>query len=236
LAIDNLSLQAQRRRITGLIGPNGAGKTTLFNACAGWVAPAAGSIWLNGNDVSACSPSERARRGLARTFQQIELFDDLSVAENVSLGREAALAGRNIIKQLLCSRAEQHAVAQATAEALSRCGLEHLAHEPAWSLSTGQRRLVELARAVAGQFTMLMLDEPSSGLDVRETEHLAGLLTELVDTRDLGIVLVEHDMSLVMRTCSYIYVLDFGVPIFAGTPTEVAASDIVQSAYLGVQL
>jgi ABC-type branched-subunit amino acid transport system ATPase component len=173
---------------------------------------------------------------MARTFQQMELFDDLTVAENVSLGREAGMAGRNAFKQLVCTRAERHDIAEATKEALALCGLEALAEVPVWSLSTGQRRLVELARAVAGPFTMLMLDEPSSGLDVKETERLAALLTQLVADRDLGVLLVEHDMSLVMKTCSYIYVLDFGVRIFEGSPEAVAASSEVRFAYLGVQV
>lgn len=234
-AIDNLTLQAPRDRITGLIGPNGAGKTTLFNTCSGWVRPTSGLVFFDGLDVSSWSPARRARRGLARTFQHMELFDDLTVAQNVSLGCEAGLAGRNVIKQLVCSRDERKRIESATQAALAQCGIERLAAEPAWRLPTGQRRLVELARAIAGDFTLLMLDEPSSGLDVNETERLGGLLQDLFATRQLGMLLVGHDMSLVTRCCSYIYVLDFGQLIFEGTPEEMRSSTAVRSAYLGVE-
>ena len=234
-AIDNLTLLAPRERITGLIGPNGAGKTTLFNACTGWVRPTSGLVFFDGADVSSWSPARRARRGLARTFQHMELFDDLTVAQNVSLGCESGLAGRNVVRQLVCSREERQRVESATQEALALCGIERIAAEPAWRLPTGQRRLVELARAAAGDFSLLMLDEPSSGLDVNETAQLGDLLENLFANRKLGMLLVGHDMSLVTRCCSYVYVLDFGQLIFEGPPEEMRRSAAVRSAYLGVQ-
>ncbi len=233
VAVDGLSLTAPTGQITGLIGPNGAGKTTTFNACSGLVRPTGGSIWLDGRDVTKMSASRRARLGLGRTFQQMELFDALTVAENASLGHEASLAGANPARQLLSSPSEARTVSDAVAEALDLCGIANLSGEIAGSLSTGQRRLVELARCLAGPYRILLLDEPSSGLDHRESEQFGQILNRVVYERGVGILLVEHDMSLVMRVCDHIHVLDFGIPIFNGTPEEVTASSIVQHAYLG---
>jgi ABC-type branched-subunit amino acid transport system ATPase component len=235
VAVDDVELQAPRGRITGLIGPNGAGKTTTFNACCGMQALAAGSVHFDGDDITSLSPQARARRGIGRTFQRMELFDSLSVADNVALGREAGFAGSNPLRQLIAGREERSAVAEATADALARCGIADLAHRSVGSLSTGQRRLVELARVLAGPFSMLLLDEPSSGLDGEETERFGAILLDVLSARDIGVLLVEHDMSLVMRICSYLYVLDFGQLIFEGTPEQVRASEVVRSAYLGTE-
>jgi ABC-type branched-subunit amino acid transport system ATPase component len=232
-AVQDVSLHAPRGRITALIGPNGAGKTTFFNACAGWVSAQAGRVSIDGRDVTHLSPGARARRGLGRTYQRMELFEDLTVAQNVAIGREATLAGRSVLRQILSSRAERSLVADAAHDAMVRCGIQHLAGEVVWTLSTGQRRLVELARALAGPFSVLMLDEPSSGLDNIESAALGRLLRAIQATRDLAILLVEHDMPLVMETSDYIYVLEYGRPIFEGTAAEVSASDAVRHAYLG---
>lgn len=232
-AVDAVSLAAPTGRITGLIGPNGAGKTTTFAACSGLIRPNAGRIVLFGVDVTAVSPQRRAQLGMARTFQRMELFDSLSVAENVALGLEAHLAGTNPLRHLRSSREERRAVTASAEDALQLCGLAALSGRRAGDLSTGQRRLVELARSVASGCSLLLLDEPTSGLDRVETERLGRILRDLADRRGLGILLVEHDMSLVMSICDYIYVLDFGQQIFAGTPAEVAASEAVRAAYLG---
>jgi ABC-type branched-subunit amino acid transport system ATPase component len=236
VALDGVTLRAPRQQITGLIGPNGAGKTTLFNACTGWVRPKAGVVLLDGVDLSAATPAQRARHGLGRTFQRMELFDDLTVRENVALGREAAMAGRGVIRQLVTTRRERAEVSAATDDSIARCGLDSLGERQVGELSTGQRRLVELARALAGDFRLLLLDEPSSGLDGAETERFGEVVVEALSERDFGILLVEHDMSLVMAVCSYIYVLDFGELIFAGAPEEVAASEVVRAAYLGTEV
>ena len=233
VAVDRVSLDAPRGRITGLIGPNGAGKTTLFNACTGVVRPAAGHVLLDGVDITRWSSAQRARHGLGRTFQRMELFNELTVAENVALGREAALAGGRIVGQLVSRAAERRAVEYATRDAIDRCGLAAIADQPAGALSTGQRRLVELARGLAGEFTILLLDEPSSGLDHSETGSFGSILLDAMTQRDRGILLVEHDMELVMRVCNYVYVVDFGQLIFEGTPDEVRGSDLVRAAYLG---
>ena len=233
LAVDRFSLRAPLARLTGLIGPNGAGKTTTFNACTGVYRPTTGQVQLFGEPITARSTQARAQRGLGRTFQRMELFDSLTVRDNVRLGREARMAGSNPFKHLRCSRSDAHAIHRAADEALETCGIAHLARRRPADLSTGQRRLVELARCMAGGFRLMLLDEPSSGLDKTETVAFGRILRGLVEDQGVGILIVEHDMSLVMSVCDYIYVLDFGVPIFDGTPSEVGASDIVRAAYLG---
>ncbi len=233
VAVDGLTLDAPLGRLTGLIGPNGAGKTTTFNACSGLLRPAEGRVRLFGVDVTNVPAPARARRGLGRTFQRMELFDSLTVRQNVRLGREAAMAGRNPIRQLVSRADERETIASAVTEALSLCGLEARAGRQAGSLSTGQRRLVELARALAGDFRFLLLDEPSSGLDRAETVVFGQILRRVVDGRGTGVLLVEHDMDLVMRVCDHIFVLDFGQLLFEGTPDAVRDSDVVRAAYLG---
>jgi len=233
-AVKGVSLDAPLERLTGLIGPNGAGKTSTFNALCGLVRPSAGTIMLFGADVAGLSPQARARRGLGRTFQRMELFDSLTVAQNVALGREAHFAGSNPIHHLFTSARERAAVAEAVRGAIDLCGLDPFAAKRAGNISTGQRRLVELARAIAGEFRVLLLDEPSSGLDAVETKRFGAILRTLVE-RGLGILLVEHDMSLVMEVCDYIHVIDFGESIFEGKPTDVANSADVRAAYLGSQ-
>jgi ABC-type branched-subunit amino acid transport system ATPase component len=232
-ALQGLSLHVPTGRLTGLIGPNGAGKTTAFNAISGLVRPSGGCIHLFGEDISHISPPARAQRGLGRTFQRMELFDSLTVAENVAAGREASMAGSHPLRHLFARKAERVEMAEAMVEAITFCGLADLASRRVGALSTGQRRLVELARAIAGRFRVLLLDEPSSGLDATETRRFGGILRELIARRGTGILLVEHDMALVMAVCDYLYVIDFGQPIFEGTSTDVASSDVVRAAYLG---
>jgi ABC-type branched-subunit amino acid transport system ATPase component len=233
VAIDGVSLSAPPGRITGLIGPNGAGKTTLFNVCSGLVRPNAGSVQLNDRDITRVSAARRPQLGLGRTFQRIALFDSLTVQENVALGREGAMAGSLPWRQLLARRGERSLVADAANQALTMCGIAHLADRAAGSLPTGNRRLVELARVLAGGFTTLLLDEPSSGLDDRESELFGEILTDVVRDRGIGVLLVEHHMELVLGVCDYLYVLDFGRLIFSGTSDEAVASDVVRAAYLG---
>jgi ABC-type branched-subunit amino acid transport system ATPase component/branched-subunit amino acid ABC-type transport system permease component len=233
VAVADLSLKAPLGQITGLIGPNGAGKTTTFNACSGLVRPGSGRITLGGRNLSRLSPSARARLGLGRTFQRIELFDSLTVAANVALGAEAVKAGANPLTQLTCSPAERERIGADAAEAMRLCGVAELADVQAGVLTTGQRRLVELARCLAGPYDLLLLDEPSAGLDDEETRRFGAVLRQVVTRRGVGLLLVEHDMSLVMTVCDYLYVLDFGRLVERGTPKEIAASPVVRDAYLG---
>jgi len=233
VAVDGLSFSVPLGRITGLIGPNGAGKTTTFDACSGLNRRIGGQVSLHGKEMTRMAPPARGRLGLGRTFQRMALCDRLTVAENVALGRESGLGGASVLRQLAATRSQRAGTRAAAWSAMELCGITGLAGTQAGALSTGQRRLVELARCLAGQFDVLILDEPSSGLDRSETEALGRILRRTVEDRGCGILLVEHDMSLVMDVCAYIYVLDFGRLLFAGDPPEVAASPEVQAAYLG---
>lgn len=233
IAVDSLSLSAPSGRITGLIGPNGAGKTSTFDACSGFNRRIGGTVLLHGEDVTKVAPAARARRGLGRTFQAVELCDTLSVVENVRLGDEAARAGVNPFSQVVASRGAWRTTRVRALEALERCGLAEFADVEAGTLSTGQRRLAELARCLAGSFDFLLLDEPSAGLDAHETARFGDLLLEIAQETRMGILLIEHDMALVMRLCTEIYVMDFGKLIFRGSPAEVSASPLVRAAYLG---
>lgn len=232
-AVDDISLDAPTGLITGLVGPNGAGKTTTFNACSGLNRPGSGRILLHGSDVTDEGPAQRARHGLGRTFQRVELFNSLTVRQNVAMGHEASLAGRNPLTQMFGSRTATRAIAIATAEALALTGIERLADQQVGLLPLGQRRLVELARVLAGRFDLLLLDEPSSGLDGPETEQFGRVLNGVVDRRGCGVLLVEHDMTLVRTVCDRVFVLDFGTLIFSGTTDEMARSPQVRAAYLG---
>lgn len=233
-ALDRVSFSAASSAITGLIGPNGAGKTTTFNACSGLVRTIHGTVRLGGIDLAPYSVEERARLGLGRTFQRMELATSLSARVNIAVGVEAALAAARPDRQLRLPVADRAAVAARTDEAIERCDLAKIADVSVGSLSTGQRRLVELARAIAARFRFLLLDEPSSGLDREETARFGEILTDTAGRDRIGILLVEHDMDLVMSTCSLLHVLDFGTRIFSGTPAEAQASAVVRAAYLGV--
>jgi ABC-type branched-subunit amino acid transport system ATPase component/branched-subunit amino acid ABC-type transport system permease component len=235
LAVNQLSFSVPVGRITGLIGPNGAGKTTTFDACSGLNRRVGGTVSLKGVDVTRVGASARARMGLGRTFQRMALCDRLTVAENVELGREAGMAGRSVHRQMIARRTQREETKAAAWSAMELCGITDLARLQAGQLSTGQRRLVELARCLAGHFDVLLLDEPSSGLDASETAAFDAILRRTVAERGCGILLVEHDMSLVMNVCEYVYVLDFGKLLFEGDPASVAASSEVQAAYLGYE-
>ena len=232
-AVDGLSLIAPLGRVTGLIGPNGAGKTTTFGAVSGLVPPSAGTVRLFGQDVSRRSAAARARLGLGRTFQRPEVCPSLTVMDNVALGCEALAAGGNLWRQIVPRRNDTARLREQAAQALAACDITELADTLVAALSVGQRRLVELARVHAGGYRMLLLDEPSSGLDPAETARFGAIVRGLVAESGAGVLLVEHDMSLVMEVCDYLYTLDFGRLIFAGTPAETRASAAVRAAYLG---
>jgi ABC-type branched-subunit amino acid transport system ATPase component/branched-subunit amino acid ABC-type transport system permease component len=233
LAVSEFSMTAPTGAITGLIGPNGAGKTTTFNAACGLLRPTEGRILLHGQDVSSLGPAARARRGLGRTFQRVELFNSLTVRENISLGREAILGGGSPWSQLVSRPGDKALIAAATDEAIARTGIGSILDLRVGQITTGQRRLVELARVLAGPFDMILLDEPSSGLDQAETEHFGTVLTEVTREWGVGMLLVEHDMALVRQVCNRVWVLDFGRLIFEGDCSEMLSSDVVKAAYLG---
>jgi ABC-type branched-subunit amino acid transport system ATPase component len=238
-ALSGVTVHAPPGRITGLIGPNGAGKTTLFNVCCGFQKADEGTVTLEGRDLTSLSAAERARLGLGRTFQRMELFGSLTVRENLELAAESAHIGDDPLTQLglAGSTPSVRNEIRATADELLReIGLLPIADRLASEISTGQGRLVELARALARRPRLLLMDEPSSGLDVAESAEFGQLLARLVRDRGLGILMVEHDMSLVLSICEWIYVVDFGRPLMNGTPADVRASDEVRAAYLGQQL
>lgn len=222
LALDAVDLSAMPGTITGLIGPNGAGKTTAFNVITGLQPVVAGRVFLDDQDLARMKPHQRARRGIARTFQRLEVFGTMSARENILVAAEASAR----------RRARGGAPPLLTEALLERVGLAEVADEPVDLLPTGLARLVELARALATGPRLLLLDEPASGLDEQETAIAGSLLVRLAE-EGIAILLVEHDIELVSRVCSHVAVLDFGRLIASGPPTEVLADPVVRGAYLG---
>jgi ABC-type branched-subunit amino acid transport system ATPase component len=232
LAVDKVDLDVPAGTITGLIGPNGAGKSSLFSACAGEV-PASGSVVLFGRDISHMGPVRRARAGVGRTFQRIQLFRTLTVRENVAMGHEAAYVRKHPWSLVHALPSERRETNRVTDEVLDQCGLSEIQARVAGSLSTGQQRMVELARALASPARMLLLDEPSSGLSSQEGVRFAAILREATKASDRGILLVEHDMDLVASVCEKVHVLNFGRLIFVGSTAAALRSDEVRQSYLG---
>ena len=222
VAVDQVNLSVEPAAITGLIGPNGAGKTTIFNVFGGLQHPTEGKVLLEGRDITRLKAHARARRGMARTFQRLEVFGTLSVRDNIQVAAE-------IRKAWARDRSRPAAVAD---ELLERIGLGDVAESRVDAVPTGTARLVELARALATRPSLLLLDEPGSGLDQQETAVLGDVLLDLA-SGGMAVLLVEHDVELVMRVCDRVNVLDFGKLIAEGTPAEVQADPAVQAAYLG---
>lgn len=234
LAVGGVSLAVRPGTVSGLIGPNGAGKTTTFNAVCGVITPTSGRIVLDGRDISRLSTHRRARAGIGRTFQRLEVFASLSVRDNVRTGLEIrrSWSRRRGAAPAFLADGGDPAPGDEVELILERLHLAHLADLPVGSLPTGQARLVELGRALAARPHVLLLDEPASGLDERETVEFGDLLVGLAGA-GLGILLVEHDISLVMRVCEDLSVLDFGQVIARGTPEEIRSNEAVLAAYLG---
>jgi branched-chain amino acid transport system ATP-binding protein len=222
-ALSEVSIDVQVGHVTGLIGPNGAGKTTLFNVVTGLLGPNSGWVELDGRDITRRKPHQRARLGIGRTFQRLETFGSLTARENVLVAAEMRRGW---------SHDRKRSPAVIADEILERVGLQAVAEDRVDRLPTGTARLVELGRALATQPRVLLLDEPSAGLNESETATLGTLLREVAGS-GLAVLLVEHDMSFVMGTCERIHVLDFGRIISVGTPTEVQGDDTVRAAYLG---
>lgn len=220
IALDGASLSAVAGSVTGLIGPNGAGKTTMFNVITGLQPVNAGTVELDGVELNSVPPFRRARAGIARTFQRLESFGSMTVRENVLVAAELGH--------------EKHGMGPGafTDSLIARLSLGDVADERADGLPTGRARLVEIARALATNPKVLLLDEPASGLSDTETEDLAVLLSELAEG-GLAVLLVEHDVPLVMQVCERIYVLDFGAILAQGTAQEIQSNPCVQEAYLG---
>jgi branched-chain amino acid transport system ATP-binding protein len=226
-ALDDVDLDVDAASITGLIGPNGAGKTTLFNVVCGLQPTLSGHVRLGEDLLDGTPPHHRARLGISRTFQRLEVFGSLTVRDNVRVAAEVRRSWHRPAR-----RRELVPPLERADQLLAQVGLEAVADARVDALPTGLARLVEVARALASEPRVLLLDEPSSGLDEAETDAFAELLESLA-ADGLGILLVEHDVDLVMRVCARLHVLDFGRIIAVGTPAQVRRDESVQAAYLG---
>ena len=233
-AVSGVNFAAEKGDITAIIGPNGAGKTTLFNLIAGFYTPTTGKVFFNGNDITALKPYQRTKIGLARTFQNINLFKDMSVMDNALVGKHCRMKCDPISAMLNLphKKKEEKRCREEIMEILAFLGLADYANEMAGSLSYGMQKNLEIARALATNPEILLLDEPASGLN---TQDLAELSNRIVSIRDRGttVVLIEHKMDVVMSISDKIMVINFGEKIAEGTPTEVASNPVVVEAYLG---
>ncbi len=236
VALDSVSLSVPPTSIVGLVGPNGAGKSTLFSVLSGLRRPNAGKVRFEGKDITTMSAQRRARLGLARTFQHPEMFVALTVREHVMLSHRISTRPSRIWTDMVTGRGFRRADREEVDRVdslLEVLNLTQIADRPVAGLSLGMTRLVELARGLATNPKVLLLDEPSSGLDVQETEQVLDVLRMAVERRGVSLLLVEHDVSMVLSLCSYVNVLDFGRKIADGTPDEIRDDPIVQAAYLG---
>ena len=238
LALDGVSLRVPEQSIVGLIGPNGAGKTTLFNCVSGVIRPTDGRVRLFGEDATHWSVHHRARAGVGRTFQRLELFGTLTVLENLIVAYESRHQRSGLLSDLLAlpPTVEMRANAEERAtEVLETLGLGAHASTLAGDLPIGLARLVELGRALCTEPKLLLLDEPSSGLRGRESDRLAEVLRETREASGVSILVVEHDMPFVLGLCDHVYVLDFGRILAQGTPAEIRKDQRVRDAYLGTE-
>ena len=233
-AVDGVSLEVPPGRITSLIGPNGAGKTTLFNCVTGLLEMTEGRVEFDGRDVSKLESHRRARLGIGRTFQRLEVFTGMSVYENLQVAAEAIRPGHTFLGAFTLRHRPDPAVVERVEAVLDRLDLAWAARRLAGDLPTGALRLVELGRALCTDPTLLLLDELASGLYEAETDQLGEVLRGLVDD-GIGILLIEHDIELVLAISEDVYVLDFGKVIAHGSPREVAADRSVQAAYIGTE-
>jgi branched-chain amino acid transport system ATP-binding protein len=227
-ALDDVNLAVDAGQLVGLIGPNGAGKTTFIDALTGFT-PSDGKIRFAGRDISGLAAHHRARLGLARTWQSVELFDDLDVGENLQVGGERQSASGFLLDLVRPRRARD---VSAVDRALAALDLDELRDRSPRALSHGQRKLVGVARALAVGPQLVCMDEPAAGLDTAESRVLGRQLRRILE-QGVAILLVDHDMSLVLSVCDYLYVIEFGRVISQGTPAEVRADERVVAAYHG---
>jgi branched-chain amino acid transport system ATP-binding protein len=233
-ALTDVSLQVGAGEAVGLVGPNGAGKTTLFNCLLGIVRPNSGRISFDGRDLARLPTYKRARLGIGRTFQRVELFAGMTAREHLLVAERSRRGDGSLLKDMLNKGRPSAPEISIADETLALLGIEEHAEQPVEALTLGQSRLVELGRALVGDPRLLLLDEPSSGLDVTETLALAKVLADVRAHRGTAILLVEHDLDLVRRAVDRLHVLDFGRTIATGSCAEVLRHQAVITAYLGV--
>lgn len=233
VAVDSVSVCVDEGEIVGLVGPNGAGKTSLFEAISGFVPAKAGRVLLQGTDVSGLSPNRRARAGLVRTFQRLELFGNMSVLENLVIAAESRLLESGLAVDVLGLRREDRAAIHQAEEVADELGLGPVAHRLAGELPAGIGRIVEVGRALCARPKVLLLDEPTTGLDSGETESLAAVLDGLKRRGSPALFVVAHDVPFVSNLAGRVYVMEFGSLIAEGTPHEIRADPAVRRAYLG---
>jgi branched-chain amino acid transport system permease protein len=234
VAVNDVSFQIRAGDIVGLIGPNGAGKSTTFNLITGVLALTAGSVRFRGQAITGLPSRDIARRGMSRTFQHVKLVPEMTVLENVALGGYMRSQSGTLKAMLRLDREEERRLFAEAERQLARIGMENQGHELAGNLALGPQRLVEIARALATDPSLLLLDEPAAGLRHKEKQALSDVLRQL-KAEGLSILLVEHDMEFVMGLTDRIVVMEFGTKLIEGTPAEVQASPAVRAAYLGTE-
>ncbi|MEJ5365001.1 MAG: ABC transporter ATP-binding protein [Desulfosoma sp.] len=234
-AVKDFSITIDPGELVGLIGPNGAGKTTVFNMITGFLTPTSGKVLWQGQDITGRPPHAVTAQGIARTFQNIRLFSDMTVLENVMVSFHHTIRSRfwKAMLGLPSHKREERRIEKEARGFLEELHLGHLADEKAGSLPYGQQRRLEIARALAARPKLLLLDEPAAGMNPQETMELAKLVREIRDRHRLTIFLIEHDMKFVMGLCERIKVLDYGITIAEGTPGEIQRHPDVIKAYLG---
>lgn len=233
-AVENVDMKIMKGDVFGIIGPNGAGKTTFFNVCSGIYPPTSGQVIFNGEDISHLRPEQISRKRMTRTFQNIQLFKFMTVLENVKIGCHINTK-TNLFDAILRDttyKNDEKYTTEKSMEILSSIGLEDFAQMKAGNLPYGLQRKVEIARALAVEPEILLLDEPAAGMNPNETMELRDFILEL-NSKGHTIVVIEHDMKFIMSSCNYILVLNFGQKIFEGYPDEVKANREVQEAYFG---
>lgn len=236
-AVKEFNLELNKNEIVAVIGPNGAGKTTVFNIITGVYKPTAGSIFFNERNITGMRPDAITKLGIARTFQNIRLFKDLSVLDNVLIANHLNIKSNflSAIVKLPGYRREERKMVEKSMHLLERVGLADFKNEKSNSLPYGMQRRLEIARALATNPKLLLLDEPAAGMNPKETDSLAGFIKEIRDEFDLTIFLIEHHMQVVMDISDRIFVLDYGVTIAKGNPHEIQNNQRVIEAYLGVE-